>query len=102
MINRAVKELADQLNFETGTVECDLGKSCSVFADVECYDNGWYRKMEIVAVEITRDGIDNSHPQIADYIGKKLDVAVARINAEEYQSEIDFIYQAEYHSQLII
>lgn len=100
MINRAVRELTDQLNFETGTAECDLGKSCSVFVDIECHDNGWFREMEIIAVDLIKDGVDSNvpYPNIADYISKRLNAEVAKLNANEYQSEYDYAYQKEYEN----
>lgn len=99
MIDRAVKRVANQLNFETGTIECDLGKSCNLFVDVECHDSGWYREMEITGISISKE-TGCCYSNIAEYIGNRLGIEAAKINADEYQSEMDYCYQKEYESKL--
>jgi len=98
-IDQTIKDLADQLDFSTSTLECDWNEDCSIFVDVECHE-GEYREMEIVTIEIIKDGIDSNlpYPNIADYMGRKLDAIVRKMNDEEYQNAQDWEYQREYET----
>ncbi|NDV84882.1 hypothetical protein [Bacteroides sp. 51] len=93
VIKRAIEYFSHRLNFSTTTLEYDLNDRCTVFIDVECYGNPC-RKMEVVAVELVKDGVcsDHSYPNIAAYMGRKLDAIVREMNDEEYERVRDWEY----------
>lgn len=99
-IAQAINHLASRLNFSTTTLEYDLNERCTVFVDVECSGCAEGREMEITAVELTKDGActPNSYPNIASYIGRRLDAIVGEMNDEAYQNVRDWEYETAYRS----
>ncbi|NDV65039.1 hypothetical protein [Bacteroides sp. 224] len=84
-IDFVVRKLISRLEFEDVTVEEDLNECCTVFVDIAICNYDSYPEMEITAVEVIKDGKNHecSLPNIADYIGGRLDAAAKRMNAEE-------------------
>lgn len=99
LIHQAIQHLSARLNFSTTTLEYDLNERCTVFVDVECSGTGINcREMEITGIELTKDGVcsDNSYPNIADFMGRKLDAVVNEMNDEEYRNFRDWECEREY------
>lgn len=96
-IGRAIKQIQGQLDFVSVTLEVDINKRTTIFADVENHDFLDYGEIEITGVEVVKDGKPEHYlTNIASLVRKELDKTVEFMNAEEKEDAAVFDQRLEY------
>lgn len=96
-ISRAIRSIQGQLDFVSTTLEVDINKYTTVFVDVENHDYLDYSEIEIIGVEVVKDGESvNYLTNIASLVCKELDKTVEYMNAGEKEHAAALDKRLEY------
>lgn len=96
-IGRAIKSIQGQLDFSTTTLEVDINKHATIFVDIENHDFIDYSEIEIIGIEVVKDGKPEHYlTNITSLVRKELDKTVEFMNAEEKEDAEAFDKRLEH------